>query len=436
MSFSAVPSRICILRKASALLVGCGEAILCFAIFVPLATVYWPVLFHDVAACTREYDIRAAKWCDRVTGEVMARDSGRVTRACFALSLVLGVACLALMWVAPQVRASLFPTYRSVSKVVATALATVTSIVPFAVWDIGIVCLVLVGVACLVRRVRRKAPLAPVFAAACLLISCNAFLFVAWAFNHYAPALADELELEVGQYTTEELADATRFYLSQAAERAPLVPRKDDGELVKQDFFELARVTGASYEDLARSYPIFRGPTVPVKALLIWGEPLLYTGHTGMYWAPTAESGVPLNTAKADLPFIMCHEAAHRLGIASEQEANFVAFLACQASDDVRLSYSGYFNAFGYCLNALLRTDPERVQPLLQEVADAGLYEGVVYVLTDREATRAHYQAYEGPVEDVGTAVNDTYLKSFGESEGVRSYGLVVDYLIAWNGRG
>ena len=83
--------------------------------------------------------------------------------------------------------------------------------------------------------------------------------------------------------------------------------------------------------------------------------------------------------------------------------------------------------------HALLRTDPERVQPLLQEVADAGLYEGVVYVLTDREATRAHYQAYEGPVEDVGTAVNDTYLKSFGESEGVRSYGLVVDYLIAWN---
>ena len=153
----------------------------------------------------------------------MARDSGRVTRACFALSLVLGVACLALMWVAPQMRASLFPAYRSVSKVVATALATVTSIVPFAVWDIGIVCLVLVGVACLVRRVRRKAPLVPVFAAACLLISCNAFLFVAWAFNHYAPALADELELEVRQYTTEELADATRFYLSQAAERAPLV---------------------------------------------------------------------------------------------------------------------------------------------------------------------------------------------------------------------
>jgi hypothetical protein len=32
----------------------------------------------------------------------------------------------------------------------------------------------------------------------------------------------------------------------------------------------------------------------------------------------------------------------------------------------------------------------------------------------------------------VGTTVNDTYLKSFGEKDGVRSYGLVVDYLLAW----
>jgi len=32
----------------------------------------------------------------------------------------------------------------------------------------------------------------------------------------------------------------------------------------------------------------------------------------------------------------------------------------------------------------------------------------------------------------VGRAVNDTYLRGYGEQAGVRSYGLVVDYLIAW----
>lgn len=366
-------------------------------------------------------------------GEAVGEHARMWTRAGLVLSAVLCACSAALIWVAPRFSGSFFPWYREVSKVVTNVLATALSPVPVAVWDIGIACLVVVGAGLLVWRIRHKRSLAPLISAACVLVSCNAFLFVGWAFNHYAPPLADELSLEVGQYSTDQLADATAWYLSEAAKRAPLVEREDDGTLANQDFFELARVAGASYEGLAHSYPVFRGATAPVKALLVWGEPLLYTGHTGIFWAPTAESGVPLNTARADLAFIMCHEAAHRLGIASEQEANFSAFLACQASEDVRLSYSGYFNAFAYCVNALLRADAERVQPLLQEVADSGLYEGVVLVLNDREATRAHYQAYEGPVEDVGTAVNDTYLKSFGETEGVRSYGLVVDYLIAWS---
>ena len=51
----------------------------------------------------------------------------------------------------------------------------------------------------------------------------------------------------------------------------------------------------------------------------------------------------------------------------------------------------------------------------------------------DRAATQEWYARYEGPFEEVGQAVNDGYLKGFGQQEGVRSYGLVVDYLIAWH---
>lgn len=141
---------------------------------------------------------------------------------------------------------------------------------------------------------------------------------------------------------------------------------------------------------------------------------------------------MPLHTATAELPFTMCHEAAHRLGIASEQEANFSAFLACSTSDDVRFSYSGYYSAFNYCVNALLAQDPERAQQLVSDALAGANGAGVALVLQDRTATQAHYRAFEGPFEDVGTTVNDTYLKSFGEKDGVRSYGLVVDYLLAW----
>ena len=148
--------------------------------------------------------------------------------------------------------------------------------------------------------------------------------------------------------------------------------------------------------------------------------------------ADTCADDCALDCADADKPYIMCHEAAHRLAIASEQEANFAAFLACDASNDVRFRYSGYYNAAGYCLNALYRYDPERTQELLQEFADGDGREGLLLFLSDRAATSAYYDSYEGAFEEVGQKVNDTYLKSFGESTGVRSYGLVVDYLIAW----
>jgi hypothetical protein len=86
------------------------------------------------------------------------------------------------------------------------------------------------------------------------------------------------------------------------------------------------------------------------------------------------------------MPFTMCHEVAHRLGIASEREANFAAFLACTASDDVRFVYAGDYSAFCYCFNALYRADPERAQQRacqrictcgIDQCRDAGKHGGV-----------------------------------------------------------
>lgn len=360
---------------------------------------------------------------------------GKDSRRRIALSVALLAACPALMLVFSRYGEALFPAYRQAQKRFVALQATVAGVVPFALWDMVTVVLTAAFVISFVRRIRRKRPLAPLVTRALLLVALSVFLYVAWGLNHYAPPLASELSLEVGEYATEELVQTTSYYLEQAADRAREVPRNDDGSLAHQDFYQMATVAGVSYEGLGQEYEVFDGVNMPVKALLVAGEPLLYTGHTGIFWAPTGEASVPLNCADADLPFIMCHEAAHRLGIASEQEANFSAFLACAASKDVRFAYAGYYAAFVYCFNALARADESAAQAVLQGVGDSHA-EGVDLVLADWTSTSAHYDAYRGPMREVGSTVNDAYLKSFGEQAGVRSYGLVVDYLIAWRGRG
>ena len=386
----------------------------------------------------------------------MAGQEGREVRftpTCWRLiaSGTLLAACPLLVLLFGRFGKALMGGYRPLSKGLVSLQATIASIAPFALWDFLVVGLALAALYTFVRRVIRRRPLLPWLSVVLLVISATLFLFVSgWALNHYAPSLASEIGLEVGAYTDDELVAATRHYLDRAAELAPLVPRDEGGELLRQDFYELAHIAGGSYRELSGSYGIFEGSQAPVKSLLLLGEPLLFSGHVGIFFPPTGESSVPLNCAVAELPFTMCHEAAHRLAIAREQEANFAAFLACTTSNDVRFSYSGYYNAFSYCYGALRRSDPDRAARLLDEVRasdpDAGAslvladrvatgrhYYGLV--LADRVATGRHYDAYEGWFGRVGSAVNDGYLRSFGEGEGVKSYGLVVDYLIAWDRR-
>jgi len=373
---------------------------------------------------------------ERGSGEPMERRRSPA-RICLAIAGVLFAACPALMWLFSHFGEAFFPAYRAFSRTWIALLATLASCVPFALWDTGALVLIVVAIAALVRCIRRRKGLALWCSAVALVLSWTAFSFTAgWALNHYAPSLSGEIGIEAHESSVDELAAATQYYFAQAARLAPLVPRDAEGQLERQDFFELAAIAGSSYEALGEDHDIFQGPTVPVKALVVWGEPQLYSGHTGIFWAPTGESTVPLNCADVDQPFTMCHEAAHRLGIASEQEANFAAFLACTSSTDVRFAYAGYYAAFSYCLNALAAADLDRAQQVIDEVAASDLHDGAVLVFADRAAARAHYDAYEGFFEEVGTAVNDGYLRSFGEESGIRSYGLVVDYLIAWHESG
>ena len=50
----------------------------------------------------------------------------------------------------------------------------------------------------------------------------------------------------------------------------------------------------------------------------------------------------------------------------------------------------------------------------------------------DLRLRNLHLSQYDGPANDLGNAVNDTYIKVTGQPDGVRSYGKVADLLIAY----
>ena len=119
----------------------------------------------------------------------------------------------------------------------------------------------------------------------------------------------------------------------------------------------------------------------------------------------------------------MGHELAHRAGFMREDEANYIGYLACVESDDPLARYSGYTMAYDQAMAALRRADPEAWEQIRsqQSLAAAG----------DRAATSAMAAEYRGALQDLGNAVNDSYLKANGQSSGTASYGLMVDLLLA-----
>lgn len=348
------------------------------------------------------------------------------------VDVALALTIALLMVTFSQVGDAFFPMYRQLSSGVLSVLSAAFSIVSFSVWPCIAVTLIALFLGLFIRCFVKRSSLVQWFASlVCVALSLSLMFVGIWGLNHYAPPLSQDLGLEVGEYSQEELLDATRHYLNQAAVLADQVPRDQSGSLERQDFGELAAAAGSAYEGLETKYPVFSGSTKPVKELLA-GDLLLATGHNGIFVAITGESSVPADTAVGDMPFTMCHEVAHRFGIASEKEANFAAILACASSDDSRFAYAGYLKAFDYCLGALYAYYPQAVSGVMKKDALVAPVESYQLVLDDLQDISAHYQQYEGPLEEVGTSVNDAYLKSFSQESGVRSYGEVVDYLIAW----
>ena len=53
-------------------------------------------------------------------------------------------------------------------------------------------------------------------------------------------------------------------------------------------------------------------------------------------------------------------------------------------------------------------------------------------IIRDLQADNAYWRSVEGTLTKVSSAVNDAYLKANAQEQGTRSYGAVVDLILAY----
>lgn len=315
------------------------------------------------------------------------------------------------------------------------AAAWVCDLAPFSVSEALIGLLVIGGIwfiGKLIRdAVRRKGErislvLHRLLGVGCAVLTAYTGFVYLWGVNYYTDTFQDRSGVYAQPPTTDQLYETARWFAQRLNESGAEVRRDGQGRYA-EDMAQVIADSAGLYDTVTEEFPFLEGMEVQPKPLL-FSELLSWLNTTGFFCPWLGESNFNNHSPACDRPATIAHELAHQRGIASEQEANFVAVLASTRSSSAAYRYSGYLLGYTYLNNALIGADPQRWQEVYATLSPE--------VLADMEDIRQYWNAHKNAVTDVADGITDRRLKSYGQELGRKSYGAVVDLLVVYYGDG
>ena len=357
--------------------------------------------------------------------------SGTVVRFAIALALaILGLSWPRVFsgqsaWVELHYSETVYQTIRR-------AISAVTSLLPCSIAELLLYALVIGIPALLILRLvqlllkttdwkRLLRTVASILLAGTIVLN---LFYITWGFNYFREPLAQRLGLDVSSRPVEELEAFVWNTAKEANELRKTLPEDDQWvfaptESIQSIFGKLPE----AYAALASDYPAFEPDPTRAKPVL-WSRGLSWQGIAGIYIGLTAEPNVNADQPPLLLYQAAAHEMAHQTGIASENEAEFTAYLACRYSSDPSVRYSGLMNALILAGNALYEADSARYLNATMAYGNA--------VWRDLVAYDAYWHAFDGEVRESADKRNDVYLKHNSQQSGILSYGESVDLMLAY----
>ena len=341
--------------------------------------------------------------------------------------LVIGLFCLYGYGISSREAAN---AVSAVTQALKDGYARLWYLFPFSVVEwfyVAFILAVIVWVAVLIRRVIRGPQrghrlYGGLLGLACLCLTAWGLYCVLWGVNYYADGFQEKSGIYAQPVEVEELERVTWYFAEHLSELADEIPRDESGVFaVSRD--EIFAESTAIYGNISQEFPFLaREDRVPKR--MFFSRLFSAMNFTGFYSPYTGESSLNVDSPACLLPANITHELAHQRGIASEQECNFLAIAASTASDSVTYQYSGYLMGYIHLGNALYRADREKWEAVYSSLPET--------VLADLRYHSAYWDQFDSPVATVSEKIYDTTLKSYGQEDGIQSYGTVVDLLVAY----
>ncbi len=243
-----------------------------------------------------------------------------------------------------------------------------------------------------------------------------------WGINYYALSITEKMDIHQQPISVEELSEVTTMFLHMLNDSAENVTRDEEGLFIA-DRDEIYEMSENLYDGIEVKYPFLMGIEVTPKKM-VFSKYMSHTNYTGIFFPFTGEANINKDQPLCLLPSTIAHELAHVRGVAPEQDCNFIAILACEYSDNDIYIYSGRLLAFIYLSNALYTADSDYFYELYELLNED--------VKADLAQNSAYWAQYNTPVADIADTVYDNFLQSYGQEDGVKSYGRVTDLLVAF----
>jgi Protein of unknown function (DUF3810) len=258
-----------------------------------------------------------------------------------------------------------------------------------------------------------------------IVLTINVAFNFFWGINYSRQGIATQLNLKIDSTNYADLTKVTTLITEKMnASKRYLITNN----ITYPGNAELFKRVGAAYDKTKLQFPFLHYRSGSIKSSM-WGWLGNYTGFSGYYNPFTGEAQVNTTIPKFLQPFTTCHEVAHQLGYAKEDEANTVGYLAALHSGDSLLLYSTYFDLFNYTsrelrFQAFMRKDTILPKQLFALVLPE--------VKADMKEMYAFNNSHRNPIEPFIRSGYGFYLKNNNQPKGVLTYDDVTGFLIAY----
>lgn len=243
-----------------------------------------------------------------------------------------------------------------------------------------------------------------------------------WGVYYDCSDFEDQSGIHGRPVSAEELETVTRYFTDRVNALSMQVQRDEMGRC-REELGPIFAHSPVLYRAVEQTVPCLAGDEVPAKPFF-FSRILSRLNFSGFFFPFTAEANINTDCPTALTAATVAHELAHQRGVAAEDEANFVAVLACLSDGDPVFCYSACLLAYIHLGNALYEADYEAWLDNYNRLSAP--------VRADLAENNAYWQQFKSPVSQVSDAVYTGFLHSYGQTLGLKTYGKCVDLLVAY----